>query len=187
VALVSVIRRWHLRDGMPIREIARRTGLSRNTVRKYLASKELEPAYPSRKSPSKLDSYEETLTNWLFRESRRHRKQRRTVKRLYKDLVGLGYTGSYDRVAAFARQWRQAQQDAKLQATKHAYVPLQFAPGEAFQFDWSEDWVKINSDLSPARVTKTSERFSPKLTQWRAQYEGKTVLRGADHRHPQGA
>ena len=144
MALVSVIRRWHLREGMPIREIARRTGLSRNTVRKYLASHELEPAYPSRKSPSKLDSYEETLTNWLFRESRRHRKQRRTVKRLYKDLLLLGYTGSYDRVAAFARQWRQAQQDAKLRATKHAYVPLQFAPGEAFQFDWSEDWVKIN-------------------------------------------
>ena len=144
MALVSVIRRWHLREGMPIREIARRTGLSRNTVRKYLASQDLEPTYPSRKSPSKLDSYEETLTNWLFRESRRHRKQRRTVKRLYKDLVSLGYTGSYDRVAAFARQWRQAQQDAKLQATKHAYVPLQFAPGEAFQFDWSEDWVKIN-------------------------------------------
>ena len=42
MALVSVIRRWHLRDGMPIREIARRTGLSRNTVRKYLASQELD-------------------------------------------------------------------------------------------------------------------------------------------------
>ncbi len=60
MALVSVIRRWHLREGMPIREIARRTGLSRNTVRKYLASQELEPAYPARKSPSKLDDYEET-------------------------------------------------------------------------------------------------------------------------------
>ncbi|PQA80221.1 hypothetical protein C5F52_26830, partial [Limnohabitans sp. TS-CS-82] len=36
VALLSVIRRWHLRDGMSIREISRRTGLSRNTVRKYL-------------------------------------------------------------------------------------------------------------------------------------------------------
>ena len=144
MALVSVIRRWHLRDGMPIREIARRTGLSRNTVRKYLASQELEPSYPARKSPSKLDDYEQTLTNWLFRESRRHRKQRRTVKRLYQDLVSLGYTGSYDRVAAFARHWRQEQLAAKLQATKQAYVPLQFAPGEAFQFDWSEDWVKIN-------------------------------------------
>jgi len=75
----------------------------------------------------------------LFRESRRHRKQRRTVKRLYRDLVELGYTGSYDRVAAFARQWRQEQQEAKHLASQRAYVPLQFAPGEAFQFDWSED------------------------------------------------
>ena len=160
MALVSVIRRWHLRDGMPIREIARRTGLSRNTVRKYLASQELEPAYPSRKSPSKLDSYEETLTNWLFRESRRNRKQRRTAKQLYKDLVGLGYTGSYDRVAAFARQWRQAQQDAKLQAAKQAYVPLQFAPGEAFQFDWSEDWVKINGIRTKLQIAHFKLSYS---------------------------
>ncbi|WP_460588373.1 helix-turn-helix domain-containing protein, partial [Haliea atlantica] len=122
VALVSVIRRWHLRDQMPIREIARRTGLSRNTVRKYLASACLEPVYPARKSPSKLDDYEETLTNWLFRESRRHRKQRRTVKQLYRDLLTLGYTGSYDRVAAFARQWRQDQQEARLLAAKRTYV-----------------------------------------------------------------
>ena len=155
MALVSVIRRWHLREGMPIREIARRTGLSRNTVRKYLASQDLEPAYPARKSPSKLDDYEETLTNWLFRESRRHRKQRRTVKRLYKDLVELGYTGSYDRVAAFARQWRQAQQDAKRQPGK-AFVPLQFAPAEAFQFDWSEDWVKINGISTKLQIAHSS-------------------------------
>ncbi len=63
VALLSVIRRWHLREGMPIREIARRTGLSRNTVRKYLASGMVEPSYPKRKSPSKLDVYEQTLTS----------------------------------------------------------------------------------------------------------------------------
>ena len=106
MALLSVIRRWHLRDDMPIREIARRTGLSRNTVRKYLATDVVEPAYPARKTPSKLDDYEETLTNWLFRESRQHRKQRRTVKQLYRDLVKLGYTGSYDRIAAFSRQAR---------------------------------------------------------------------------------
>jgi len=144
---------------MPIREIARRTGLSRNTVRKYLASNELEPAYPSRKSPSKLDDYEETLTNWLFRESRRHRKQRRTVKRLYKDLVELGYTGSYDRVAAFARQWRQDQQEARLLAGK-AYVPLQFAPGEAFQFDWSEDWVRINGVSTKLQIAHFKLSYS---------------------------
>jgi len=98
VALLSVIRRWHFREGMQIREITRRTGLSRNTVRKYLASGVVEPRYPNRKSPSKLDDYEQTLINWLFRESRRYRKQRRSIKQLHHDLVQLGYTGSYDRV-----------------------------------------------------------------------------------------
>ncbi|MEZ5556112.1 IS21 family transposase [Haliea sp.] len=160
MALVSVIRRWHLRDGLPIREIARRTGLSRNTVRKYLASQDLEPTYPARKSPSKLDEYEETLTNWLFRESRRHRKQRRTVKQLYRDLLGLGYTGSYDRIAAFARQWRQEQQDARLLAGKQAFVPLRFALGEAFQFDWSEDWVRINGVSTKLQIAHVKLSYS---------------------------
>ncbi len=45
MAILSSIRRWHLRDQMPIREIARRTGLSRNTIRKYLANKVVEPRY----------------------------------------------------------------------------------------------------------------------------------------------
>ncbi|MGA7964978.1 MAG: IS21 family transposase [Gammaproteobacteria bacterium] len=144
MALLSVIRRWHFREGMPIREITRRTGLSRNTVRKYLASGVVEPRYPRRKSPSKLDDYELTLTSWLFRESRRGRKQRKTLRQLHGDLVQLGYSGSYDRVAAFARAWRSEQQDGKQGAGRRSYVPLVFAPGEAFQFDWSEDYALIN-------------------------------------------
>jgi len=91
VALLSVLRRWHHRDKMLIREIARRTGLSRNTVRKYLASGVVEPSYPKRKTPSKLDDYASTLNNWLYRESDRNRKQRRCVKQLYYSLVELGY------------------------------------------------------------------------------------------------
>ncbi len=74
VALLSVIRRWHQRDGLPIREISRRTGLSRNTVQKYLAADIVEPRYPKRKTPNKLDDYEQTLTRWLFRETKRQRK-----------------------------------------------------------------------------------------------------------------
>jgi DNA-binding IclR family transcriptional regulator len=36
VALLGIIRRWHIRDQIPLREIARRLGISRNTVRRYL-------------------------------------------------------------------------------------------------------------------------------------------------------
>jgi transposase len=74
MALLSVLRRSHFRDGMPIIEITRRMGLSRNTVRKYLANGKLEPRYRRPKSPSKLDDYEQTLTSWLHRETKRPRK-----------------------------------------------------------------------------------------------------------------
>ena len=155
VALLSVIRRWHFREGVPIREITRRTGLSRNTVRKYLATGVVEPRYPTRSSPSKLDDYEATLTNWLFRESKRHRKQRRSIRQLHTDLVQLGYAGSYDRVAAFARLWQARQQESRNAAGGRAFVPLQFSPGEAFQFDWSEDYAVIkgiNTKLQVAHM-----------------------------------
>ncbi len=152
MALLSVLRRWHLRDGMPIREIARRTGLSRNTVRKYLSSGVVEPQYSKRKTPSKIDAFGSTLATWLERESRRSRKQRKSVKQLYGDLVALGYTGSYDRVAAFARSWHQKKREAANRASKGTYVPLVFAPGEAFQFDWSEDWAVINGKSTKLQI-----------------------------------
>jgi hypothetical protein len=43
MGFLSVIRTWALRDKMPIREIARRTGLSRNTIKKYLRAGIVEP------------------------------------------------------------------------------------------------------------------------------------------------
>ena len=55
MALLSVIRRWHFREGMPIREIERRTGLSRNTIRKYLRSGAVEPKFKLADRPSKMD------------------------------------------------------------------------------------------------------------------------------------
>ena len=154
VAILSVIRRWHLRDGVSIREIARRTRLSRNTIRKYLANAVVEPRYPKRKSPSKLDGYAAKLTAWLTAETRKGRKQRRNLRRLHADLVSLGFKGSYDRVAAFARSWRQAQQELARTAGRGTFVPLTFAPGEAFQFDWSEDWAVIAGERVKLQVAQ---------------------------------
>lgn len=143
VDLLSVIRRWHGRDKLSIREISRRTGLSRHTIRKYLASGITEPKYPLRKGVSELDPFAARLSSWLKRESQHSRKRRRNLKQLHRDLVALGYRGSYDRVAAFARSWRQREREATNRASRGTYVPLVFAPGEAFQFDWSEDWVHV--------------------------------------------
>ncbi len=152
MALLSIIRRWHLRDHLPIREIARRTGLSRNTIRKYLRAGTVEPRFKVPERPSKLDPFAERLSAWLKQEMGRPRKQKRTVKQLHADLVTLGYDGSYGRVAAFARAWRDDYRQAQQMSGRGTYVPLAFAPGEAFQFDWSEDWAIIDGVRTKLQV-----------------------------------
>ena len=92
MALLSVIRSWHFRKGMSFREISRRTGLSRNTVKKYLKAGIVEPVPLKRERANLLDDYEQTLITWLHRESKQTRKQRQTLKQLYQSLILLGYT-----------------------------------------------------------------------------------------------
>ena len=106
MALLGIIRRWYIRDRISIREIARRLDISRNTVRRYIRSDVSEPAYPARRSPSSLDEFTARLSAWLSAEAIKSRKQRRTLKQMFLDLRELGYEGSYDRVAAFSRQWK---------------------------------------------------------------------------------
>jgi len=83
VATLSVIRRWALREQMSIREISRRTGLARNTVKKYLRAGDEEPRYTKRASTSKLDPYADKLSTWLLLEAAKSRKQRHTLLQLH--------------------------------------------------------------------------------------------------------
>ena len=150
--LLSVIRRWHYRDHFSIREISRRTGLSRNTVRKYLRSDTVEPRFNIPDRPSKLDPYADKLSHMLRQEAGKSRKQKRTTKQLHADLAALGYDGSYNRVAAFARDWKAARQQEQKTCGRGVFVPLAFLPGEAFQFDWSEDWAIIAGERTKLQV-----------------------------------
>ncbi len=152
VAILSIIRRWHLRDDVSLRDIAKRLNISRNTVRRYIRAGTVLPAYPERISPSKLDGFATKLADWLKSEASRPRKQRRSLKQIHADLTVLGFTGSYDRVAAFARRWRQEQQELGKTAPRGTFVPLRFSLGEAFQFDWSEDWALINGERTKLQV-----------------------------------
>lgn len=74
--LLNAIRRWHFRQGIPIREIKRRTGLSRNTIRIYLRADGPESVFRVPDKPSKLDPFAEKLTGWLRVEAGKSRKQK---------------------------------------------------------------------------------------------------------------
>jgi len=152
MGLLRVIRLWALRKKMPIREIARRTGLSRNTIKKYLRAGIVEPQFQSLDRPSKLDPFAEKLSGWLVTEQRKSRKERRTAKQMHADLVQLGFDGSYERVAAFVREWKGERQRATQTTGRGTFVPLVFQPGEAFQFDWSEDWAYVGGERIKLQV-----------------------------------
>ena len=160
MALLSVIRRWHFREHLSIREIGRRTGLSRNTIRKYLRLGGVEPKFKVPDRPSKLDPFADRLSTWLRTEAKKNRKQKRTMKQLHADLQSLGYHGSYGRVAAFAREWKGDLQRELQTSGRGTFVPLAFDPGEAFQFDWSEDWAIIGNERTKLQVAHTKLSYS---------------------------
>jgi transposase len=141
VGTLAKIRRLHLREGVPIKEIERRTGLARNTIKRWLRKGQMvEPKYPPRVMATKLDGYTELLATWLKADAHRGKRDRRTVKLMYEELAAQGYQGGYGRVAAFARRWRTEQAGS---AGKGAFVPLKFVLGEAFQFDWSTEYAFV--------------------------------------------
>ncbi len=68
--------------------------------------------------PTSLDKYAFKLSAWLKTEATKSRKQRRALKQMHIDLCALGFEGSYDRVAAFARQWKVDQLERVNSASK---------------------------------------------------------------------
>ena len=58
-------------------------------------------------------------------------RERLTLIRLFEELRAQGYSGGYDAVRRYARRWGRDHASA----TATAYVPLSFAPGEAYQLD----------------------------------------------------
>lgn len=103
----------------------------------------MEPKFKVPDRPSKLDPFAETLSGWLRIDAGKSRKLKRTARQMHADLVALGHDGSYDRVAAFVRAWKAERQREQQTSGRGTFVPLVFAPGEACQFDWSEDWAMI--------------------------------------------
>jgi len=139
--MIGRIRRLHSRDKKSEREIARMTGLSRNTVAKWLhAEVEAPPKYQRAERANKLAPYEETIKQALKADARRPRHERRTARALYVQIQAEGYGGGYSRVTDFIRAWQQGEGQG---AAMKAFVPLAFELGEAFQFDWSEEGLVV--------------------------------------------
>ena len=112
----------------------------------------VEPRFKVPDRRSKLDAFADKLSGWLQSEASKSRKQKRTIKQLHADLISLGFDGSYGRVAAFVRDWKADRQREQQTTGRGTFVPLAFQSGEAFQFDWSEDWAVLGGERTKLQV-----------------------------------
>jgi transposase len=109
-------------------------------VRKVVRSGETEFKYARDVQPSpKLGVWVAALTTILEAEAKLPRRERRSTQRLFEELRGQGYDGAHDSVHRFVKIWREEQ--ARVPAK--AFVPMSFAPGDAYQFDWSHETISF--------------------------------------------
>src|SRR3974377_1209641 len=129
VETIARIRREHFVKGKTIKEIARDLGVSRNTVRRVLRSGETSFEYERTIQPRpKLGRWTAELDALLEANAAKPAREQLTLIRIFEEFRERGYDGGYDALRRYARRW--AKQHG--QATAAAYVPLSFAPGEAY-------------------------------------------------------
>jgi len=126
------------KNGMTISEIARRFGLDRRTVSKYVKGDVKIPEYKTRqKIPSKLDPFKEVIREQiaLFNIS---------AKKAYNDILGMGYKGKYSLVKRFVRTLKQNKGGI-------AVLRYETKPGIQSQVDWSENGT-VEADGGPRKL-----------------------------------
>jgi transposase len=149
VETVAKIRRAYFVQGKAIKAICRELHVSRKVVRKVLRSEATEFHYEREEQPMpRLGPWREELEDLLSTTAAKPSREQLTLIRIFEVLRGRGYAGGYDAVRRYARGWRRD----RASTSAAAFVPLSFAPGEAYQFDWSHEIVLINGTTVTVKV-----------------------------------
>jgi transposase len=130
MAEIEYIKDMYEKEGLSLREIARRTKKDFRTVQKYAYQNNwnptVEPKMEAEEYPV-LGGYIATINEWLESDEREPRKQRHTISRVYKRLQNEhGYKGSYSSVKRYCNRKK-----AELKRRKESYLPLAHAAGNA--------------------------------------------------------
>jgi hypothetical protein len=149
VETIAKIRRAYFVQKRSIKAICRELGVSRKVVRKVLRSDATEFKYERGSQPApKIGPWRHQLDALLLANDSKVARERLTLIRVFEELRALGYDGSYDAVRRYTKAW----QKDRGAVTSEAYVPQTFAPGEAYQFDWSHEIVLINGTTVTVKV-----------------------------------
>lgn len=154
-----------LAKGKKIKQIARDRGMDPKTVRKIRDTKATKFEYVRKTvhHPA-LEPHKKKLQELLNANALLDKRHRRPLVQLFEDLQTEGFTGGYDSVRRFANRYgKEISSEAPKTDAIDAFVPLSFARGEAYQFDWGTDYVLINGvsvQVKVAHITLCHSRMT---------------------------
>ena len=125
------LRREHFVRGVSIKELARRSGLSRNTVRAALRGS-APPSYARARAGSKLDPFKDEVHRLLGEDSKLPGQRIREL------IAPLGYTGSKTILDDYLREVRP-----QFTPPPRTFQRTIYRPGEICQFDLWEPKQEI--------------------------------------------
>lgn len=144
----EAIRKDRAREGLSIRELARRHGVHRRAVRQALDSAVPPPkSSPASRPHPAIGPYRDLIEGWLIADKDAPPKQRHTARRVFQRLIdeeGADLAESTVR-AYVAKTKRRLGLN-----TPEGYCPQVHLPGKGAEVDWGEADVVI--DGSPVRV-----------------------------------
>ncbi|MGO1316994.1 MAG: IS21 family transposase, partial [Cellulomonadaceae bacterium] len=145
VQLYADIRHDARVDGLSIRELARKHGVHRRTVRQALAAAEPPPRKKPVRTAPRLDPCKPAIDEMLTYDLTAPRKQRHTATRILARLRDEhGATDlSYSTVRDYVRI-RRAQIDLEAGRRVEAMVPQDHAPGAEAEVDFGEVYVILD-------------------------------------------
>lgn len=145
VQLYADIRHDARVDGLSIRELARKHGVHRRTVRQALAAAEPPPRKKPVRTAPRLDPHKPAIDEMLTYDLTAPRKQRHTATRILARLRDEhGATDlSYSTVRDYVRV-RRAQIDLEAGRRVEAMVPQDHAPGAEAEVDFGEVYVILD-------------------------------------------
>lgn len=130
---------WALkRQGYSIRAIARKLGIHRKTVRKYLETNEF-PKYQAVERKSGLAPYHRMIEDWLSTENYQ-------ATRVHEMVRQQGYSGGYETVKRHVRMLKEKRD-------RIAYLRFETLPGQQAQVDFADfQSVSANGDVQTLYV-----------------------------------
>jgi transposase len=142
------IRRMHFIEGVAIKEIARRTGRDRKTIRKAIRSSEPPNYERTARAPSKLDPYRDQIAR-LLRDV-----DGITNTRIRELITDAGYAGGKTILDDYLRELRPSV------CPKRTHQRTVYRPGELLQFDLFEpkDEIPVGHGHRCARLLQAAPR-----------------------------